>query len=207
MILNNGPVFSLIKHVRTTFACLCIIFLGLFLVSSAPAFAGEEPYTLQIEVLDHGAARIHGRLTLLTDPQHAFKILTDYEHWNALFPQGFQIQLFECLEDCTVIADMTIPHALVPWSTHLRVKAVEHPPQTFELQLLEGDYEQYHLRWEFTQGKGKNITLATMTLLLQPQGWLAAWTPNVLYEWTLRNGLEDHFERILTQVSVESARQ
>ena len=167
------------------------------------AFADEKSSALDIDIQEQGTAKIHAYLELKTNPQHAFEILTDYEHWNKLFPQGFAITLAECPGVCSVIADMTIPHVLVPWSTRLRAKSIEHPPHTFELHLLDGDYEQYYLRWGLARSNTNNTTSATMTLILQPKGWLTTWTPDFLYEWTLRNGLEDHFERIQRQVGLQ----
>jgi len=168
-------------------------------------FAEEPPQILTIEIHEKGTALIHGSIELRATPDQAFMILTDYERWPTLFPEGFHIHLADCSEDCSVVADMVIPHALVSWTTHLRVTAHESPPHMFELHLLDGDYLQYRLRWEFSPIPDSEKTLAIMSLTLQPKGSLTDWTPNFFYEWTLRNGLEDHFERIQQQVTLRSS--
>ncbi|WP_447970454.1 SRPBCC family protein [Nitrospira sp. M1] len=182
---------------------LLFVLLHMVLSLFRPEWASAEDPSqlLAIEIQDHGTAVIHATMELLTAPDQAFAILTDYEQWAALFPEGFHIHLTDCAEACTVVADMIIPHALVPWTTRLRVQSQESPPHLFELHLLDGDYLQYHLRWEFAPALDTKKTRATMSLTLQPKGSLTNWTPNFLYEWTLRNGLEDHFEKIRQHIA------
>ncbi len=188
------------------------LFLYLFLTIVFSLFrpvlslAEEGSPILTIEIQEKGTALIHASIELPTAPDQAFMILTDYGQWSTLFPEGFHIHLTDCPEDCSVIADMIIPHVLVSWTTHLRVTSHESPPHMFELHLLDGDYLQYQLRWDFSPTQDSENTLATMSLTLQPKGSLTDWTPNFFYEWTLRNGLEDHFKRIQHQVRLRSSK-
>ncbi len=189
---------------RLKFLLFILILLASNLLNSSWASAENTSPTLYIEIQDKGIAIVHGRVDLPTTPEEAFNILSDYEQWPALFPEGFHIEIADCFENCTVVADMIIPHAIVPWTTHLRAKSIEHPPNTFELHLIDGDYLQYQLKWEFEPGQEAEKTHATMDLLLQPKGWLAEWAPDFFYEWTIRKGLEDHFKRVEQQVTLKS---
>ncbi|GJL56593.1 MAG: hypothetical protein NPIRA02_37250 [Nitrospirales bacterium] len=166
--------------------------------------AAPPSQLLTIEIQDRGTAIIHATMELPIPPEQAFTLLTDYEQWPTLFPEGFQIHLTDCAENCTVIADMVIPHALVPWTTRLRVQSHESPPHMFALHLLDGDYVQYHLRWEFAPALDVKKTRATMRLTFQPNGLLAEWTPDSLYAWTIRKGLEDHFAKIRQHIYLRS---
>ena len=184
---------------------LFVIQIALCLFYSGGVYAEDPSHTLNIEIQDKGTAVIHARIELQTAPDQAFKILTDYDQWPTLFPEGFHIHITDCSGNCSVIADMVIPHALVSWTTHLRARSQEYPPHTFELHLVDGDYLQYQLKWEFAPAQEAESTHATMNLVVQPKGWLAEWTPDFLYEWTIRKGLEDHFTRFQQQAILRSA--
>ncbi len=166
------------------------------------AYTEEYPYALDIKLQKHGVANIHAQLKIQAPPSLVYHVLTDYEHWSTLFPEGFQIHLSPCSKDCTIMADMLIPHTFIPWDTHLRVKSIESPPLSFELHLLEGDYVQYHLRWKLAPTEIPGQTQAVMDFLLQPKSSIMNLTPDFLYEWALRKGLEDHFNKIQEQVTV-----
>ncbi|GJL67329.1 MAG: hypothetical protein NPIRA05_23000 [Nitrospirales bacterium] len=192
-------------HTRSFFLYL-LLTIALSLPGPVWSLAEERPPRLAIEIHEKGTALIQASIELQTPPDQAFMILTDYEQWPTLFPEGFHIHLTDCQEDCSVVADMIIPHVLVSWTTHLRVTSHESPPHMFELHLLDGDYLQYQLRWDFAPTQNSENTLATMSLTLQPKGSLTDWTPNFFYEWTLRNGLENHFKRIQQQVALRSGK-
>ena len=174
----------------------------LSLLNPDQAYTEESPYALDIEIQEHGIANIHAQLTIQAPPHLVYHVLTDYEHWPTLFPEGFQIHLSPCSHDCTIVADMLIPHTFVPWDTHLRVKSIESSLHSFELHLLEGDYVQYHLRWKLTSTEIPAQTQAVMDFILQPKTSIMKWTPDFLYEWALRKGLEDHFDKIQQQLAV-----
>ncbi len=186
--------------------CFSLVFF-LFLLNPLNPMRGytEEPsHILDIDLQESGVAKIHAELFIEAPPKQVFHILTDYEHWPTLFPEGFQIELFPCSEECSMIADMIIPNALIPWTTHLRAQSREYPPHTFELHLIEGDYLEYQLIWKFAPTDVPKQTHATMNFTLQPQKTITDMIPDFLYEWAIRKGLEDHFDKIRQQVKATS---
>ena len=193
----------------TPFQKLLFLFFLLFTLQHPLLAETDTIYpaelTLDIQTLDDGMAEVQAKGIFFAQPETVFEVLTSYDNWPTLFPTGFTIDVNRCPSGCSVVAEMIIPHGLVPLTTQLRVQSFEQRPKTLTLKLIDGDYLQYHLTWSFSEIPDRQHTLAQLYFIVQPKAGIAKWTPSFVYRWLLQTELEDHFERIQQQVQSRTA--
>lgn len=197
--LKKDPrAMRMIRAIALLSICLPIL-SALFLTTLI--FAHQNTVTLNIQTQDNGVAVIEALVELPAPPKVAFHVLTDYQNWPALFPEGVQVTVTPCQGPC-VVTDLLIPHGFLPWETRLQATSHEQPPHTLETRLIEGDYLQYNQVWRLTPTSTGEHTYATLNLTLQPKGWIKQWTPDFLYRWMLRKEMEEHLNRLQRQVTL-----
>jgi len=179
-----------------------IFFLGLISIEGSDILAADDSHTLDIQINDENVALVEARVKFQAPPEVVFSVLTDYLNWPVLFSYGVEIQV-EKFPDDTVVTDLTIPHKVLTWTTHLKVRSRETPPYKLETTLVDGDFLQYEQVWQLTPMQDGKYTRGELTLMLQPKGWMMRLVPEFLYKWLLRGDLEDHFEKFRKQVRIK----
>ncbi len=182
---------------------LLVLFLSLALIESRQIFAADDAQTLEIQIKGDGIAIVEASLELPVPPDVVFAVFTDYPNWPILFPHGVEIRI-EKFPDDSVVTDMTIPHTILSWTTHLKAKSRETPPHKLETTLVDGDFHQYDQVWQLTPIQDGKYTRAELHLTFQPKGWMMKLVPEFLYKWLLRGDLEAHFEKLRQQVRLRN---
>ncbi len=169
------------------------------LLAGSVVFAAEDPaMVLDIQDDPAGGKKASATLRLPVPPDAVQAVLTDYEHWPALFDGRFRLARLERFEGGAV-TDLLIDRSPLPGEMRLLCETRELPNGELVTSLVEGDFKRYLRRWRFvpeTNG-GAVHTRAEMELLVD----LASWVPDWLFGRMLRSDLEAHF-RILRERAV-----
>ena len=175
-----------------------LIACGALLAGSAVLAAEGPAAVLDIQDDPAGGKKASATLRLPVPPYAVQAVLTDYEHWPALFDGRFRLARLERFEGGAV-TDLLIDRSPLPGEMRLVCETRQMPNGELVTRLLEGDFKRYLRRWRFvpeTNG-GAVHTRAEMELVVDPE----MWTPGWLFATVLRSDLEAHF-RILRERAV-----
>lgn len=164
--------------------------------SASPAGPSTPGFTLDIQLHPQSLARISARVDLPGPPEAAWAVLTDYEHWPALFPPGLRIVGIR-REPSGVVTDLWAARHLLPGELHLVTETRETAPGLLETRFIEGDFHRYSRTWRLSTGLTAQVTVATLEMDVQPKGWAPDW----LLTTFLRRDLEEHFIRLQAAVA------
>ncbi len=179
-----------------------MIFWVLILAASAVAADPDSrTYSLDIQVLPDGLARVHAQVELPGSPAIARLVLTDYEHWPDLFPPGLRLVGIR-REGRGVVTDLWASRHILPGELHLVTETRETTPTRLDTTLIEGDFHRYSRTWQFSPEAATSRTIATLDMEVQPKGWVPHW----LFTRFLKQDLEAHFVRLQAAVAALAAR-
>jgi hypothetical protein len=190
------------RPIRMHASVRVVLLVAVLWLTGSPGATAETPassFSLDIQVLPDGLARVYARLELPGPPEIARAVLTDYEHWPDLFPPGLRIVGIR-REAHGVITDLWASRHILPGELHLITETREPTPGLLETTLIEGDFHRYTRSWRLSPDKNGQRTTATLEMELQPKDWVPDW----LFTTFLRRDLEAHFVRLQAAVSAQA---
>ena len=160
-----------------------------------PAWSNDKTENLTIEIDEGNLAHVEANIEFGSSQETIYNLLTNYQNWPQLFPNHPRINDIQ-REKGRVIVDMSLPVSFLPMDLQLITSTQETKPIKIHTHLLQGDFEKYNWIWNLTSVKEGTHTLATLTMTVQPNIWIPEW----VFRWFLHSNLEQHFEKLRTQL-------
>ena len=179
---------------------VCII--SLFPLSQVSLALAEDAWFSHEVSITEGVGTVTADLKLPTPPSTTYEVLADYAHWPDLFPRQPVIQRIT-RDNSQVQVAMQIPAPYLPFTLELVTSTLESPPHKLETTLVKGDFDRYDWTWDISQSPSDNMTIATLTLVVQPSIWMPEW----LFRWFLESELTTHFHLLREQVMARHQEQ
>ena len=172
---------------------VCIIFL--IPLSSINLALAEDAWFSHKVSISKGLGTVTAELKLLAPPSTTYQVLSDYAHWPDLFPRHPVIQRISRDRNRVQVA-MQIPAQYIPVNLELVTSTLESPPHRLETTLVKGDFDRYDWTWDLSQSPSDAMTIAMLTLIVQPSIWIPEW----LLRWFLESEITTHFHLLREQV-------
>jgi hypothetical protein len=179
-------------------------------VTTIGTVAADSPM-LDITADPMGGFRATAVLHVPASPEVVRAVLTDYEHWPALFNGRFRVVELR-REPERVVTDLMIKRSPLPGELRLFCETREFAGGILVTTGLDGDFTRYVRRWTLTPEPNDRKsgpmtgTRAEMELSLE----LRTWVPDWLLAANLRRELLEHFrllqENALEKMKVEETR-
>lgn len=174
-----------------------ILVCFIFLISFSPvnlALAEDAWFSHEVSI-SKGVGTVTAELKLPAPPSTTYKVLADYAHWPDLFPRH-PVILSTTRDNNRVQVAMQIPAQFIPVNLELVTSTLESPPHRLETTLVKGDFDRYDWTWDLSQSSSDKMTIATLTLVVQPSIWVPEW----LLQWLLESEITTHFHLLREQV-------
>ena len=172
---------------------VCLIFL-IPLSQVSLALAEDAWFSHEVNITE-GVGTVTAELKLLVPPSTTYEVLADYAHWPDLFPRHPVIQRIS-RDRNRVQVTMQIPAQYIPVNLELVTNTLESPPHRLETTLVKGDFQRYDWTWDLSQSPSDAMTIAMLTLIVQPSIWIPEW----LLRWFLESEITIHFHLLREQV-------
>jgi hypothetical protein len=176
-------------------ASICTALVLLWAAGTPVGTVAADSSTLDIAADPLGGFRAKAILHIPAPPEAVRAVLTDYEHWPALFNGRFRIVELR-RETERVLTDLMITRSPLPGTLRLFCETRELSGGVLVTTGLDGDFTRYARRWTLTAEPVRGApthaagTRAEMELSLE----LRSWVPDWLMRHRLRQELLDHFE-------------
>ena len=189
--------FPIFTHSNGMMALLNILVCIIFLIplSSVNLAIAEDAWFSHKVSISKGMGTVTAELKLLAPPSTTYQVLADYAHWPDLFPRHPVIQRISRDRNRVQVA-MQIPAQYVPVNLELVTSTLESPPHKLETTLVKGDFDRYDWTWDLSQSPSDAMTIAMLTLIVQPSIWIPEW----LLRWFLESEITTHFHLLREQV-------
>ncbi|MBI3356701.1 MAG: hypothetical protein HY038_08035 [Nitrospirae bacterium] len=165
------------------------------------ARAASHVDTLEVKPESGGGVRAIAHVLFPAKPEVVLALLTDYEHWPALFEVRMRVAQFNVHEGVAT-TDLRIEHALMPGEHRLVTESRTLPNGDLVTDLKAGDFKRYHRVWKLQPTSEGNQTNAEFELIVEVKSMLPDW----LIAIAMRQDLETHF-RIVKQKALENSKR
>jgi ribosome-associated toxin RatA of RatAB toxin-antitoxin module len=154
--------------------------------------------------MEQQGAHATGVLWLPAPPAAVAEILTDYEHWEELFPGRLRVVSIR-REPERVVTDLHIRRFPLPGTLRLLCETHTAKDGSLVTSQLEGDFTEYRREWRLApQARdGRPGTEGRLDLRFS----LESWVPNWLLRRTLHQQLAEHFEVLYRRAQAGGAVQ
>lgn len=161
-----------------------------------PSAAEDTWFTRNIVIDEEGVATVEAQLALPAPQATIYAVLTDYPHWQDLFPGHPVIHDIRTIDD-RVRVTMHIPAGYLPFNLNLVTDTVGTAPLRLDTTLVQGDFKRYDWTWDLSRSPSATSTVARLRLHVAP----SIWVPNWMLRWMLQSELTTHFQLLRERVS------